>query len=149
MFVLQTENDDDVSDSILEDSHWDLFGDIYDGFDFSDVENDPPYDKNETEISEGGTVDTMDSVDTGDDTGDDKYYDARDEGEDTVNDNTGGDDYYDARDDENVLFGSSDSSSDSAYLNKRDQVCVAYCLCDNLVYHVLHPTDSHSHIPLI
>ena len=93
MFVLQTENDDDVSDSILEDSHWDLFGDIYDGFDFSDVENDPPYDKNETEISEGGTVDTMDAVDTGDDTGDDKYYDARD--------------------DENVLFEISDSSSDS------------------------------------
>ena len=89
MFVLQTENDDDVSDSILEDSHWDLFGDIYDGFDFSDVENDPPSDKNETEISEGGTVDTMDAVDTGDDTGDDKYYD------------------------ENVLFGISDSSSDS------------------------------------
>ena len=28
MFVLQTENDDDVSDSILEDSHCDLFGDI-------------------------------------------------------------------------------------------------------------------------
>ena len=69
----------------MEDSHWDLFGDIDNGFDFSDVEN-------------------------GDDTGDDTGDDARDEGVDTVND-TGDDKYYDARDDENVLFGSSDSSS--------------------------------------